>query len=181
MKRKRPAGPFDALLGVPPPPTANTGSAVLVVAGLRVGNRQDVRAVAAAMSDGPFAAQLEAQRLAAELCRVRSAQRYQREKADPVAMAKRQAWAERNKDKCREAIRRWRAKNMLENREYQKAWAKRRYHEDPQAFCAKQRAYYAANREAVLKRLRDKKARLKAVAQGQAPSLNSQPEPGKQA
>lgn len=176
MKRKRLAGPFDALLGVTPPLAANTGSAVLVVEGLRVANQKAARAVAAAVSAGPWAAQQEAKRLAAELRRVAQAKYYQLVKLNPEAMAKRKAWDEANKEKRREAIRRWRAENAQKNRDYQKAWNKRRYHDDPDVARAKARAWYAANRDAILQRLQDKRDRLKA----QASEQHTQPAPGKQ-
>ncbi|PZR19914.1 MAG: hypothetical protein DI538_30780, partial [Azospira oryzae] len=87
------ATPFDALLGIKPgrlPQT--TQRATVVLAGQRVKTARDIPAA----SDEPQDAEARL-----ELKRARDRARYQRDRQNPQAMAKRQAWLEANREKVR--------------------------------------------------------------------------------
>lgn len=89
----------------------------------------------------------------------KDAQRYQRERADPQAMAKRQAWLEANREKRRAYKKAYDAdpRNKQRQREQKTAWAKRNYHADPDRARQVQREYYRRNREKILAKLQAKR------------------------
>jgi hypothetical protein len=173
---KRTASPFDQLLGMKPGRLPQSTGITLVVAGQKLSSTRAVPGVAAAAVLGDEDAEaLERRRLHAELERVKAAQRYQRERLDPEAMAKRQAWIDAHKAERREYMRRWRAANRERNRELKREWAAHQYRRDPEAGAAKSRAYYAANRERILaeKSAREKRKRAERRATAAAAKQNS--------
>lgn len=170
MKAK--ATPFDALLGLKPGRLPHSKSTTVVVAGEKV---TDVRQIdrklvdAERDDDGAIA---EARRLRAETQKARDAARYQADKADPVKMAKRKAWADANPEKVAEYRRRNRKRNRDRNRKLGTDWARRAYHENPEPFRAATRAWYERNRDKVLARL---KAKRDAARQAREAAQKDQP------
>lgn len=101
-------------------------------------------------------------------------QRYQRLKSDPVAMAKRKAWEQANREKRRVYRQEWGRKNRERLRVKQAAWTRRKRLLDPgvaERLNAHQRAYYAKNREKLLAKA---KARRAAMTPEQRAAINAQ-------
>lgn len=66
-------------------------------------------------------------------------------------------WRAANPDKVREMRKAWKANNPDKARAMWAKTARRRYHDDPESARAKQRAYYQQNRDAILKRERERR------------------------
>lgn len=152
----RPANPFDGLLGVKlgrtPKPTER---ATVVVNGRKVKTVTDLQAAAPEPED--------AEALKRELRRARNRARYQADRQNPEAMAKRQAWYEANRDKVRAYKRQWDQANKERCRAAQNAWAKRDYVADPDKHRQRQREYYRRHREKILAKLQEKRDAAKAA------------------
>lgn len=180
--RKRTASPFDGLLGLKPGKDVKTTSQALVVDGKRITAAYGIPALAARLAgsrnqdsdaDAADEALLLRQKIKRELDRVRAAESYQRRKDDPEFKAKRKEWQAKNREERREYLRKYRATHGDRLREQQSAWQRRKYHQDPEKFKAAQRDYYARNREAILARLKAKKAAEKPAAPKPATAVNS--------
>jgi len=156
---RRAATPFDALLGLQPPASLpKTTAAKVVVSGQPV---TDVRQIDKLLdADDPLRTEL---RRAVGSSRNRS--RYQRQRTDPETMASRAAREEaaRADRQAYHAAYRADPKNKARHRELATAWARRNYHSDPEAARAKSRAWYQANREAILARAKAKRDAKKAA------------------
>lgn len=165
------ASPFDQLLGLTRQRLPSSQSVHLVVNGKAVQNahalNKTARALTAdALSTGdPQANQLEQAQLAEAkkaLAKAKAAAKYQRERANPEAMAKRRAWYEANKDKVRDCRKSY-DKNQRARVSAQKAaHQKRAYHANPELMRQRSRDYYARNREAILARAQAKRDAAKA-------------------
>lgn len=105
----------------------------------------------------------DAAKLKKELARAKARARYQRDRQDPVAMAKRQAWYEKNKEKVKAYKKNYDKKHRKAINANKLAHAKRAYQADPEKYKAQTRAYYQANRSAILARAKAKRDRLKAA------------------
>ncbi|MFN3302784.1 MAG: hypothetical protein ACK44A_03590 [Roseateles sp.] len=152
----RGAHPFDGLLGVKlgrkPKPAER---ATIVVNGRKVKTVSDIASAAPEPED--------AEAIASELRRARNRARYQADRQNPEAMAKRKAWYEANRDKVRAYKKQWDEKNKDRCRAAQNAWAKRDYVADPDKHRQRQRAYYQRNREKILAKLKEKRDAAKAA------------------
>lgn len=151
------ANPFAQLLGMQPVRLPKAPSACVVVNGKRIA---DAREIAKALQLEP-GDQLD-QELRRDLQRTRDREKYQRDRQDPEKMAKRRDWYERNREKVREYRRAYEEQHRERLNAQQAAWARAKYHADPEAGRRKQREYYQRNREAILQRAREKKAAAKA-------------------
>lgn len=178
------ATPWSQLVSPVPIRLPKTPKATLVLAGRKLDSAAAVAATAAELADDEQAAQHLAAYLKRERDRVAAAQKYQRDRANPQAMAKRAAWQSSNSEARREYMRRWRAANRERIRQAQREWAQRNYHANPEPHRAKSREWYAANREAVLARCKEKNdskrqareaAAQQAAAQQAAPAPQGQP------
>lgn len=154
-----PFNPFAALVSPPPARLPKTTSQQLVVDGKRVEKSKHVRAEDRSIPE-----------LRRQRARAYYQARYQRERQDPAAMARRQAWYEANKVDVLLYKKRWDAAHADEMRAYKREWARRKYHESPESTEQRrqaQRDYYARNREKILARLAEKAA-VKKAAKAQA-------------
>jgi len=105
---------------------------------------------------------VEAARLKKELAKAKARAKYQRQRQDPEAMAKRKAWYEKNKEKVKAYKKAYDKKHRKAINANKLAYAKRAYQADPEAAREKACAYRAANRTAILARAKAKRERLKA-------------------
>lgn len=173
--------PFAQLLGIKPGHLPSTTHHVLVVAGKKIGDEREIER-AMGLKNAEHAAEAdeldkaEAARLRLEKRRAYERAKYQKQRQDPDAMAKRQAWDAAHKEDRKRYVEEWKKRNPGRQKELARAWAKKNYHQNPEAMKAKARAWYAANREKVLaglKAQRDaakaEKAAAKAAAQGAKP------------
>lgn len=167
----KPVNPFAALFQPPPARLPKTASQQIVHEGKRIAKsarierKEDVDAAA----------------LRRERDRAYFQQRYQRERQNPEAMARR-AWHEANKERVRAYKKAWDAAHADEQRQYKAEWAKRKYHASPEAAeraRESSRAYYQRNREQILARLVAKAAAKKAdgLNRGQQPLKTAEPAP----
>ena len=156
------ANPFDQLMGLVPVRLPNSPSMVMVVDGKRI---TDMRQITQPTTDGlANAAEFdEAEQLRREVIRARNRARYQRQRLDPVHMAKRQAWYEANRAEVRAYNKVYKAEHQARMRELQSAWAKRQYHQNPDLARARALAYYAANREQILATCKARRTAVKAA------------------
>lgn len=150
------ATPFDALLGIhrERKPKA-VAEAQIVVNGRRVTSASQLKA------DDEVEALVNAD-VKRALQRAKEQARYQRDRLNPEAMAKRQAWQDANRDKVRAYKKEWDKKNKKRQRALQKEWARRDYRANPERHRQKQRDYYARNREAILAKLQAQRDAAKA-------------------
>jgi hypothetical protein len=146
------AHPFAALLGVAAPARLPiTCSVQLVMDGKRVDRMTRAKAV------GDDAA--------TKLRKVQKAVHYQKLRQDPEAMAKRQARAEANAERMREYQRVYRETHREHLNKLKRDSVRRSFLRDPEAYRAKSREYYAANREKVLARMKARRDEAKAQKQ----------------
>lgn len=155
---KHRAAPFDALLGlVPTRAPRSEERCTLVVAGRRVTTARDI----------PPTDEVEAviaEKLRRKLKAERDRARYQRDRKNPEAMAKRQAWLDANADERKAYQKAYRETNRERIAETRAEWAKRDYHAQPEKHRQKQREYYARHRDAILARLKAKREAAKGGA-----------------
>lgn len=166
------ATPFDQLLGLHRQRLPSSRSVRLVVNGKTVQTAHELnrtqRALAAdaVSTDDPLANQHE-QDLVAEakkaLAKAKAAAKYQRDRANPEAMAKRKAWYEANKDKVKAYKAAYDKKHRDRINAAKLAHAKRAYHANPELLRQRSRDYYARNREAILARAKAKRDALKSA------------------
>lgn len=153
----RPATPFDSLLGVTLGRTPKTvGRSQLVVAGRCVKTAGEIK-------DPDEVEATDAEELRRELRRARNRARYQLDRQNPEAMAKRKAWFEKNQEKVRAYQEQYREANKDRINECRANWAKRDYYADPVKHRQKQRDYYQRNREQILAKLQEKRDAAKAA------------------
>lgn len=156
------ANPFDALLGRTPARLPATTGATVVVAGKKISDVRQIDKALPCEDDDEVAKEWAAKlRRQAEASRQRV--RYQKDRLDPAKMAKREAWAEANREKRRAYKKAYDEANKARIRAQQSAWAMRKYYENVEAARAKTRAWYAANREKVLARLKAQRDAAKAA------------------
>lgn len=170
MSRKS-INPFAQLLGITPSRLPSTTGHTLVVAGKKIGDERQIdKALGlkapehAAQADALD--QAEADRLKAEKRRAYHRAKYQQQRQDPEAMAKRRAWADAHKEDRKRYLAEWKQRNPGRQQELARAWAKKNYHANAEAMKAKARAWYAANREKVLARLKAQRQAKKAERTG---------------
>ena len=165
------ANPFAQLLGMQPVRLPITGSACMVVNGKRIRDADDLaREIAKALRLNPQDPQVR--HLHRLLTRARKREQEQRARQEAERKAKRSDWAARHPEKAREYKQRYLERHGERVHQLQAAWARAKYRADPEAKRAKVREYYQRNREAILQRLREKKAAAKAAAAqgpGEAP------------
>ncbi|MBE7419868.1 MAG: hypothetical protein HS128_19350 [Ideonella sp.] len=131
--------PFAQLMALHMPVAPATVSAQLVVAGRVITDARQLRHLGLEPD--------EYVRLRDELRRAKKRAYYQRRKQDPHFIAVRHAWAEANRTHVRAYKLEYDARTREHQRELKTAWARRKYHEDPEKFRAVQREYYARHRE----------------------------------
>lgn len=105
---------------------------------------------------------IEAARLKKELAKAKARAKYQRQRQDPEAMAKRQAWYEKNKEKVKAYKKAYDKKHRKNINKSKAAYQRRAYQADPDKAKERAHAYYAANRPAILARAKAKRDRIKA-------------------
>lgn len=135
-----PTNPFAQLLGLRPGRLPKTASARVMVDGKPVSDLRQIRA--AVGEDTERSAELRQ-----AVKQARNSTRYQAERADPEAMAVRQARADEAREARREYMRRYRAENRDRIRELQRTWQRAQYLLDPDAAAAARREQYHANPE----------------------------------
>ena len=135
--------PFSVAMGLVPTRLPKTGRSIAVIAGKKI---TDVRQVDAD----------ERAAIAAELRRVKERAKYQRQRANPEAMAKREAWYEQNRDKVRAYKKQWDAAHVDQNRKAKREHQRRAYLAEPQKFRDRSRAYYAKNAEEIKAKQRER-------------------------
>lgn len=163
--------PFAQLLGLQPGRLPKSASTRVMVDGKPV---TDLRQIKAAAAEDP--------ERAAELClavkQARNSARYQAERADPQAMAARQARQDEAREARREYMRRYRAENRDRIRELQRNWQRAQYLQDPLASAAYRRDQYHANleHERALARARYYRAKARRAAASKAANPSPTPE-----
>lgn len=152
------ANPFAQLLGELPEREVKTPSQTLVVNGRRITDARQIAAALAGTGEHEPEDREETAHMAGllrrKLERARNQARYQRQRQNPEAMAKRQAWVDANRDKVREYRAAWRARNLDLDRKYKAEYSARRYAADPERARQVSRDYYAAHREEILAKKR---------------------------
>lgn len=133
-----PTNPFAQLLGLLPGRLPKTARARVVIDGKPVTDLRQIRA-AVGDDDERHAALRQAVKQA------RNSARYQAERADPEAMAARQARQDEAGEARREYMRCYRAENRDRIRELQRNWQRAQYLLDPGAAAADRREQYHAN------------------------------------
>jgi hypothetical protein len=154
------AHPFAALLGLKPPRLPVTEQVSVVVAGRRV---RDVRQVEQSLVDADRnddRAIAEARQLqdAVRTARRKAADKRYRNKADYD-----RSWAQRHPDKMAAYRKAWRERNAERVVKDAHEYFKRRYYSDVEASRAKNREYYAKNRDRILARQKQRNAERKAA------------------
>jgi hypothetical protein len=158
----RAVSPFEQLLApVAPRRLPLSASCTLVINGRKL---DSLWAIRAPKEDADQHDEAEVQRLRREVQRQRDRERYQRDKADPAKMAKRQAYAQANREKIAAWKREYDLRNRERTRPLQAAWAQRERRLHPDLNNERQRRYYARNREKVLEQGRQRRALKKGIA-----------------
>lgn len=171
------ASPFDQLLGLKRKRLPSSQSVRLVVNGKTVKDAHALNRAArdltadAISTDDPLANQHEQDQVAAAkkaLAKAKASAKYQRDRANPEAMAKRKAWYEANREKVLAYNREYQAKHRARSHAHKVEHARRKYHAEPQLMRQRSRDYYARNREAILARAQAKRDAAKAAKAGRS-------------
>jgi hypothetical protein len=102
-----------------------------------------------------------------QLKKARDAERYQRRRNDPDFIAQRKAYDERTREQRQAWKKQYDERTKDQQRELKTAWAKRRYHLEPEKCRQVQRDYYQRNREQILAKLLEKRLAAKAAKAAQ--------------
>lgn len=149
MGNTRAPNPFALLVAPPPARKPKATAAAIVVNGKRVTTLREIKHLARHDED------IDVEALHRALKRLRNQVNYQRLRQDPERMAQRRAYYEANRDKILAWKRDYAWRNNERVRKVQATWAQRLRLTDPQRFNARQREYYARNRERLIERNRD--------------------------
>lgn len=140
--------PFAHLLAPPPARLPKSSSITFVVAGQNIGNAYQLNAAAA--NDEIDPERLE--ELKRELRAAKARARYQRDRLDPVKVAKRKAYYEANREHLLAWKREYSKTHRAEIQKAQTAWMRRKYREDPSRHLEACKRYYQRHRDKVLAR-----------------------------
>lgn len=153
------ANPFAQLLGTQIQRLPKAANAVLRIAGREITDARQINRIGLDAD--------EAAKLKKELAKAKARLKYQRQRQDPVAMAKRQAWYETNKEKVKAYRKAYDKKHRKAINKTKLASQKRAYQAEPEKMKARAKAYYDANRPAILARAKAKRERIKAEKEAQ--------------
>lgn len=147
------AATFAHLISPAPARLPKTPAITFVVGGRRITDAHQLNAAAANDEIDPE----RLDELKRELRRAKARARYQRDKADPVKRAKREAYYEANREYLLAWKREYEKTHRAQIQKVKTAWMRRKYREDPSKHLEACKRYYQLHREEVLARHKAKR------------------------